>query len=193
MNLKYLISFIAGAAIGGSAVYILEERKIQKIVNEELSMIAVVPNDEDNTPTDTIADDKEETNDITPFNPTTQTPVEKLNYDKVIKESGYSETETEETPKKKGGKKSTKNKYAHITYISPDDISEESWSIEYLTMYTDGVLVHDVDDEVEEKPDDLIGPDWEKHLGEHVDRMLYVKNSKTELYYEVAYIDAVFK
>lgn len=92
------------------------------------------------------------------------------NYEKLVKKNEYINREPDEP-----------------RVISPDEFGEEEdYTQISLTLYADGVLVDDNNDEMgENEINRTIGPYALDHLGDYEDDCVHVCNDRLEAYYEV--------
>lgn len=95
---------------------------------------------------------------------------EMSNYEKLLKKNEYINREPDEP-----------------RVISPDEFGEEEdYTQISLTLYADGVLVDDNNDEMgENEINRTIGPYALDHLGDYEDDCVHVCNDRLEAYYEV--------
>lgn len=95
---------------------------------------------------------------------------EMRNYEKLVKKNEYINREPDEP-----------------RVISPDEFGEEEdYTQISLTLYADGVLVDDNNDEMgENEINRTIGPYALDHLGDYEDDCVHVCNGRLEAYYEV--------
>ena len=95
---------------------------------------------------------------------------EMSNYEKLVKKNEYINREPDEP-----------------RVISPDEFGEEEdYTQISLTLYADGVLVDDNNDEMgENEINRTIGPYALDHLGDYEDDCVHVCNDRLEAYYEV--------
>lgn len=95
---------------------------------------------------------------------------EMRNYEKLVKKNEYINREPDEP-----------------RVISPDEFGEEEdYTQISLTLYADGVLVDDNNDEMgENEINRTIGPYALDHLGDYEDDCVHVCNDRLEAYYEV--------
>ena len=167
MNNKvlYFVIFAAGAAIGFAASYKLVQKKYERIAQEEIESVKKTFKEyyDNNTINEETTDKNEET----------EKPAEEnedaSKYNKLA--SKYSS----------GATKTTKGPYV----IQPDDFGEyKEYSLVYLTYYSDGVLVDD-DDNVIDDIENTVGSEALSSFGEYEDDAVHVRNEELENDYEI--------
>ena len=74
-----------------------------------------------------------------------------------------------------------------VTYVvDPTDFNED-YEVVTLTYYSDGVLVDEHDEKVED-PESLVGEDFEKNFEDGFgDSVVYIRNEDTKIEYEILY------
>lgn len=69
--------------------------------------------------------------------------------------------------------------------IRPDDLNDKEYERVSLTYYADDILAYEVDDEIVENADELIGDDFEDHFGEFEENMIYVRDDENQTDYMI--------
>lgn len=167
-NIKSIIMFTAGLAIGSVVTWKLVEAKYAKIAEDEINDIR------------DYYDEKAK-------NITTEAEVVKVEnkpdiseYAAKIEKNGYKNYhEISEKPVKK----EHKNGAPYI--ITPEEFGEiDEYETVNLTYYADDYLADDVD-ELVENVDETIG--WENlnHIGEYEEDALHIRNDKLKCDYEI--------
>lgn len=95
-------------------------------------------------------------------------------YFKKIDESGYKNYSTKvEKPVDPAHEPFNEEPYI----IKPDEFGEiDNYEQESLIFYGDKVLAYEMDDEVFEDAEEKICPDFEDHIGEYEDNVVYIRN-----------------
>lgn len=101
----------------------------------------------------------------------------KVEYDSIIKKSGYSP---------KDGKEDGKGMVQDIYEISPDDMGDLDYKIMSLSYYNNHVLVDDVKNKVIKHPEEIIGEDFVRRFSNCENRdVVYIRNEAKKLDIEV--------
>lgn len=167
-NIKSIIMFTAGLAIGSVVTWKLVEAKYAKIAEDEINDIR------------DYYDEKAK-------NITTEAEVVKVEnkpdiseYAAKIEKNGYKNYhEIREKPVKK------EHKNGEPYIITPEEFGEiDEYETVNLTYYADDYLADDVD-ELVENVDETIG--WENlnHIGEYEEDALHIRNDKLKCDYEI--------
>ena len=190
-NLTNLLIFALGAVAGSLATFKYAEKKYLARANEEIESVkeafrnsggSLLQYDEDkSSDTDdgksTVAEKATDIQEkvkragerfIQRFNQ--EQEKEMGNYEKLVKKNEYINRKPDEP-----------------RVISPDEFGEdEDYTQISLTLYADGVLVDDNNDEMgENEINRTIGPYALDHLGDYEDDCVHICNDRLEAYYEV--------
>lgn len=161
-SIKFIFSFLAGAAVGGGISYLMlkkkHDQKLQEEINELMSM---------------ETEPKKEDEDIV-IHPISYAEEHELldeeqrqAYFQKVSESGYTGT--------------SENYYV----IDPIDYGEdEEYDPISLTYYADGNIA-DENDELLDDYESIIGEDFASHFGEFEDDAVYIRNDATKCDYEI--------
>lgn len=148
MNIKVVVSFVVGAAMGASAAYMATRAHYRKIADEEIKSVKEMYKEEKQKMTEKVSVEPEE---------------------KEENEETEESEESEETVKEKVNEMT--ESYGHIEKCESDEphvISEEEFfdneddgyrSYEYY-LFEDGIVSDDMGDRIE-RPEDVFGKDWE--------------------------------
>lgn len=186
-NLTNLLIFALGAVAGSLATLKYAEKKYAARANDEIESVkeafrnsggSLLQYDEDKSKD---ADDRKSTVDekTTDIQEKVKRAGERFiqeqekemgNYEKLVKKNEYINRKSDEP-----------------RVISPDEFGEdEDYAQISLTLYADGVLVDDNNDEMgENEINRTIGPYALDHLGDYEDDCVHVCNDRLEAYYEV--------
>lgn len=180
--------FVMGAATGSFVTWRIIKSKYELVENGE---ITVYPAEEKNTeePEET-ADENLETKD------NNEEPVfsseEKKEGEKVIEDLKYRTYSNGSSKKKR--KKSENDDEETVPYvISPDDVGDTGYDLVNLTLYSNGVLVDDLDDEVIEDAELLIGNYAIDRIGEYEPDIIHVRNDELQREYEICRVDEEYE
>ena len=77
--------------------------------------------------------------------------------------------------------------------ISPDDVGDTGYDLVNLTLYSNGVLVDDLDDEVIEDAELLIGNYAIDRIGEYEPDIIHVRNDELQREYEICRVDEEYE
>ena len=168
MQLKDLIIFAAGAAVGSAVTWKLVKTKYEQIANEEIREVkdfyyGLAAENSD-------SDDYEEAEDYEPDES------EKTEYNDILDSTGY---------RNYSNKKEKEVEDLDRPYvISPDEFDTEDYEVVSLLYFDDGVLTdeqYNVIDDVE----GLVGEDSLNHFGEYEDDSVFVRDDKKKIDYEI--------
>ncbi len=112
-------------------------------------------------------------------------PKKEFNQTYTASISNYMSTEKKpEEPKTIGNKKE---------YISPDEVGETGFEIITFTYFSDGILA-DEDGTAIPEPEalDLLGMDYEKHIGDYEDDCIHIRNHGMHVDYEILKDDRTY-
>lgn len=211
-TLTNAIVFTIGAAIGSLVTWKVVESKYNRIAQEEIDSVKEeyghlkdlmrkeidacrrVTNANQNESDDEEDDDStvEEQDDDYPDDDErdfTDQEKEMIDYYKISskyrRSNGDEKEDNEKTEEGEKGREEEEAPYINGPYvISPDDFgSVPGYNAQSLDYFADGVLADSWG--VELNLDETIGEDAIDHFGEYVDDVVYVRNDRTELEYEV--------
>lgn len=181
------LSFIAGAALSGLAVWKYLDKKYKERSDEEIASVKehfTVPKPEKKV-------EKEE--------PKTEEKKDKMEkaknkpsiieYTKLVKDNKYVDYSTGAKEEPKTGHypwdKDEPKDDGKIHIIEPEYFGEnEAYDQVSMTLYADGILAYDDGDVIVEHEERLIG-DALEHMGEFEDDAIHVVNQEKEIYYEI--------
>lgn len=211
MNRNTLVKafmFVAGAAIGSVATWKVVKTKYEKISQEEINSVkeeygrltklmrmeieacrritnAHTDDESEIKVTDEPEDDDYPDDDDRDF---TEKEKEQINYYKLTSKYRSSDDDDEDEENDDEGDGSEEDEVPYIN--GPYVISHEEFSSSPpgfnacpLDYYADGILADGW--HVEVNIDETIGEDALEHFGEYVDDIVYVRNERTQLDYEV--------
>lgn len=183
---------VAGAAIGSAITWKVVTTKYEKIVQEEINSVkeefkrlyeepeavaeVEVQNEEENEVIETEEDVFEPTDD------------EVFEYHNISSMYRSSENDEDENDEEGGEDDLDEAPYINGPYvISPDDFrcSPPGYNAQALDYYSDGVLADSWGTKLD--IEETIGEDSLNHFGEYADDILYVRNERKEIDYEVTY------
>ena len=186
--IEKIAMFVVGAATGSFVTWQIIKSKYELVENGE---ITVYPAEEKNTeePEETIDENPEtEDNDGEPV----FSAEEKKDGEKLVKDLKY-RTYSNGGGKKKR-KKSDDDDEEMVPYvISPDDVGDTGYDLVNLTLYSNGVLVDDLDDEVIEDAELLIGNYAIDRIGEYEPDIIHVRNDELQREYEICRVDEEYE
>ena len=194
-TLTNAIVFTIGAAIGSLVTWKVVESKYNRIAQEEIDSVKkeygrlkdLMRKEIDacrrvtNANQDDYPDDDERD--------FTDQDKEMIDYYKISskyrRSNGDEKEDNEKTEEVEKGREEEEAPYINGPYvISPDDFgSVPGYNAQSLDYFADGVLADSWG--VELNLDETIGEDAIDHFGEYVDDVVYVRNDRTELEYEV--------
>lgn len=164
--IKYAASFIVGVGSGIAASYIFFKKKHEKELAEQVAAIKVACNQN-------LVEEKKQKNnikrdDIREYKRTASTYANAKSSEHELKPS-----------------KATAKKPNDFYVIDPCEYGEEpGYGVVSLTYCTDGYLVDDNGDTIEDYTE-LVGSDFAKHFGEYEDDSVYIRNDAKKCDYEI--------
>ena len=176
----------AGAAIGSAVTWKVVTTKYERIVQEEIGSVKEefkrLYEDQETVeePNVQIEAEYEEPVEEDVFEPTTDEVFEYHNISSMYRSS------EDETVEKGGEDEVDEIPYINGPYvISPDDFrcSPPGYNAQALDYFADGVLADSWGNEVD--IDETIGEDSLERFGDYVDDIVYVRNERKEIDYEV--------
>ena len=185
-GIKFVFTFITGAAVGSVVTWKLLEKKIDakyaQISQEEIDSTKAEFERRLNEINKTDESTETESADRNEPQPE-ESDEEEEDYEEVLEELGYSEQEEDPVPVRE---KNYKKRVTGAPYvILPEVLGEfDDYKIISLTYYADHVLVDD-DDDVIDDIEKYIGLDSLNHFGEHADDAVYVRNDRLKCDYEI--------
>lgn len=173
MILKYMATFVAGAALGSLATWMFVKKKYERIAQEEIDSVKAVyskrkPKTEKKDDEDIQVDKKEV-----------------AEYEEMIKSTGYSKYS--DISKSKVKTKAERNDLERPYVIRPEEFGElDGYEMISLTHYSDGVLADDDDQKMaDDEIDEVVGADYAEHFGEYEDDSVFVRNDRLKCDYEI--------
>ncbi len=173
--------FVMGAATGSFVTWRIIKSKYELVENGE---ITVYPAEEKDTeePEKTV-DENLNADDEPVFS-----DEEKKEGEKVIKDLKYRTYSNGGSKKKR--KKSADNDEEMFPYvIPPEAVGETGYDLVNLTLYDDGILADDADDEIIEDVELLIGNYALDRIGEYEPDIIHVRNDELQREYEICRVD----
>ena len=162
-SIKFMFTFVFGAAIGVVATQKFFKIKYETIAQEEIDSVKEVYSKKNK-----IENKRDNTISIEEFE----------ECKKIMDNLGYSNTNM------KGGSESM-NEEKYIEVIPPDEYGEnEDYDLISLNYYSDGILTDDLNDPIEDI-EKIIGQDALDSFGEWEDDAVYVRNDERKCYYEI--------
>lgn len=175
-GLKYLFIFSVGAAVGAVATHQILKPKYERMIQDEVNEFKKSWSDRKEETTLIIEGDTESIeNEVTTVPELADLASENT---AIIESEGYINSE-------KGGSKSMSDDMPYV--ISPLKFAEGcDYDTISLTYYSDGVLVDDMGELVEDVAG-TVGTEFPEHFGEYTDDpdTVYVRNDRLEADYEI--------
>lgn len=190
MNKKLLniLVFTVGAAVGSAVTWRLVKNKYEQIANEEIASVKEEYADLLGRMKKKLQEDRNCENSTDAENDIYTDDYDQAEYDELA--SIYrSSDEDDEEDSEEGGKwdlDEDEVPYMNAPYvITPDDFSSSppGYNAQPLTYFADGILADDWG--VALDLDETIGEDSIEHFGEYVDDVVYVRDERLEIDYEV--------
>ena len=186
--IEKIAMFVVGAATGSFVTWQIIKSKYELVENGEITVYPAEEKDTEESE-ETIDDNPEtEGNDGEPV----FSAEEKKDGEKLVKDLKY-RTYSNGGGKKKR-KKSDDDDEEMVPYvISPDDVGDTGYDLVNLTLYSNGVLVDDLDDEVIEDAELLIGNYAIDRIGEYEPDIIHVRNDELQREYEICRVDEEYE
>lgn len=174
-TLSSIIMFSAGSVIGSVVTWKLVEEKYKRIAQEEIDSVK-----EAFSKRHASREASEEPE------PPTDEDIER--YVNIVKETKYA---SEADISEKGEPVTMDGPYV----ISPDEFDENGYDTTSLRYYSDGILVDDAGDIVEDV-ESVVGVDSLEHFGEYEADSVFVRDDRLEIDYEILldtrkYVDVI--
>lgn len=189
MNKKLLniLVFTVGAAVGSAVTWRLVKNKYEQIANEEIASVKEEYADLLGRMKTKLQEDRNCENSTDAENDIYTDDYDQAEYDELA--SIYRSSDEDEEDSEEGGKwdlDEDEVPYMNAPYvITPDDFSSSppGYNAQPLNYFADGVLADDWG--VVLDLDETIGEDSVEHFGEYVDDVVYVRDERLEIDYEV--------
>lgn len=193
MNKKLLnvLTFTVGAAIGSAVTWKVLKTKYERIAQEEIdsvkgefvNLMQNMKQKLQNTDEDATEEEYDEYYPDDDERDFTEKEKEQINYYKLTSKYRGSKDDNNEEG---GTGDEDEVPYINGPYvITPEDFSNSppGYNAQPLNYFADGVLADDWGVTVD--IDEIIGEDAVNHFGEYVDDIIYIRNERTEIDYEV--------
>lgn len=170
--MKQFFIFVAGAALGSLATFVIAKNHYEQIIQEEI----------DNTTKERLSRRKTEIEDIDDEPVVDEKDVEE--YENIIDSAGYKKYSDISKP---ASEKAAVAKIDRPYVIRPEEFGElDNYERISLTHYSDGVLTDDSDEKMaDDEIDEVVGADYADHFGEYEDDSVFVRNDKLKCDYEI--------
>lgn len=179
-NIKYILTFAAGAAVGSFATYKMLKNKYEQIAKDEIEF-QVERFSKNKTK---LVKELEDANDvIDSYAKVEKAQVEE--YKKTVAERGYTDYSNYSKENTQEEVKEEAESSKHEPYvITPEEFGEkDDYACIGFTYYADGVLTDDGDEPVEDVGK-IVG-DSLNHFGEYQDDCVHVRNDRLKCDYEI--------
>lgn len=178
-DLMPFFTFVAGAAAGATATWLLLKKKYEKIADEEINEMYMYYQDKldelDDLDEDEMEPDKEELDEIA-----------RQHAEAIIEKAGYSTgpiSATQVVPKEEEPEVMEDRERPYV--ITPEEFDEfDDYNTISLTYFADEVLTDDQKNIID-NIDEIIGLDSLSHFGEYEDDSVFVRNDKLKTDYEI--------
>ena len=166
-----VLAFSSGAAVGAAVSWKLLKTKYERIAQEEIDSVKEMYSISDETDDDVYEVE----------GATEETTEPKEEYETILNSEGY--TNYSNVKSEKGGSDFMDKERPYV--ISPDEFGEfEDYDTETLTYYSDGVLVDDQDNVIEDI-EGIVGRDSLNTFGRYEDDAVHVRNDALKTDYEI--------
>lgn len=195
-TLVNVLMFTAGAAIGSAVTWAVVKTKYKRIADEEIASVReeyvdIMTNMKNKLKENAIHDESQNIVEMNIYHDNKEeiedkiTDVERREYYKITSMYRSDEDESDEEGDEMD-QDEDEVPYINGPYvISPEDFScsPPGYNAQALTYFTDGILADDWG--VILDLDETIGEDAINHFGEYTDDIVYIRNERTEIDYEV--------
>lgn len=178
-NVKYILTFVAGAITGSALTWKLLKSKYEQIAKDEIEFQV----ERFTRKNAKLNRELEDANDVI----STYEKVEKAQveeYKKTVSERGYTDYTSyskPDTPEKEEKESSENKPYV----IRPEEfVEKDDYDLVNLTYYADEILADDCDGLVE-NVDQVIGVDSLSRFGDYEDDAVHVRNDRFKCDYEI--------
>ena len=184
-NLKCVIAFALGAAVGVAASWKVLETKYRKIADEEIASVkevfSVKPVEED-----TEEQDEEDTEEESEEPEIVEPPKPKMTeYAAILANNGYITPKHQYATYGQIREKEGDSYYEAPYTIPPGELGECDYEVITLTYFEgDGVLADEMDEPVDDIPT-TVGADFSEHFGEYEDDTVCIRNDARKVDFEI--------
>ena len=191
-----ILLFTAGAGIGSAVTWKLLKTKYEKIAQEEIDSVKEVYSKRASVAANPKPIEGEGVEEIhIPEKP------DLMEYAAKLKEEGYMDYSTngkDEQKEKEEEKEAYTSDMDGYSYdeepyvITPEHFGEyDDYETQILTLYNDGYLVDDDDNEIVDIAD-VVGEDFKEHIGDFEDDAVHIRNEKYKTDFEVLVVERNF-
>lgn len=191
-----ILLFTAGAGIGSAVTWKLLKTKYEKIAQEEIDSVKEVYSKRASVAANPKPIEGEGVEEIhIPEKP------DIMEYAAKLKEEGYMDYSTngkDEQKEKEEEKEPYTSDMDGYSYdeepyvITPEHFGEyDDYETQILTLYNDGYLVDDDDNEIVDIAD-VVGEDFKEHIGDFEDDAVHIRNEKYKTDFEVLVVERNF-
>lgn len=175
--IEKIAMFAIGAAAGSFATWQIIKKKYELVESGEITVYS--------------ADEKEKDNDICDAEieeeASKDAEEDKNKAEEMIKDLKYRQYSSSKKKRKKSAPDDDNEVVPYV--ISPDDVGETGYECVNLTLYSDGVLAYDSDDEIVEDAELIIGNYALERIGEYEPDVIHVRNDETRSDYEICQVN----
>ena len=180
-NIKYILTFSAGAVVGSAITWKLLKSKYEQIAQDEIDFQL----ERFSRREAKLNEELKDVNDVLD----TYEKVEKAQveeYKKTVAERGYTDYTSYSkptTPENEAKEEETTKDKPYV--ITPEEFAEkDDYACINLTYYADGILADD-DDYLVDDVDNVVGVDSLSRIGEYENDALHVRNDRLKIDYEI--------
>lgn len=190
-----ILLFTAGAGIGSAVTWKLLKTKYEQIAQEEIDSVKEVYSKRASV----AANPKPIEGEGVEGKHIPEKP-DLMEYAAKLKEEGYMDysTNSKEEQKEKEEKEPYTSDMDGYSYdeepyvITPEHFGEyDDYDTQILTLYNDGYLVDDDDNEIVDIAD-VVGEDFKEHIGDFEDDAVHIRNEKYKTDFEVLVVERNF-
>lgn len=175
--IEKIAMFAIGAVAGSFATWEIVKRKYELVENGEITVYPAEEKAEDTCDEAVVDDDKEPE----------FSEEDKNKAEEMIKDLKYRQYSNGKKKRKKSDPEDDDESVPYV--ISPDDVGETGYVTVNLTLYSDGILAYDDNDNVIENVELLIGNYALDRIGEYEPDIIHVRNDEQHADYEICQVN----
>lgn len=194
-NIGMVISFIAGAVVGGFTAYKVAEKKYRDIANEEIESVIERFTNRQPLETTEVAVEEEPEVEVPVEKPKTSSRTKMSEYKSTVERVGYDKISTENIKPTTKGSRARKKQVVEepvqedsdIYTITPDEFNTLDDYADTTYYYSSDGFVIDADCRILDEADirNTIGHNPAGHFGEYDDQTVYIRNDRKRIDYEI--------
>ena len=194
-TLRNILMFTVGAAIGSAVTWVVVKTRYERIADEEIASvreeyIEIMTAMKNRLKEDTVSNESQDNDEMNDYRDDEEdisdSDVEKKEYHRIASRYNTIKNQNDDEEGDEWDQDEDEVPYVDGPYvISPEDFScsPPGYNAQALVYFADGTLADDWG--VIMDLDETIGEDSINHFGEYTEDIVYVRNERTEIDYEV--------